>query len=195
MSLFSTLYNKVLLWSKHPKAPYLLAGVSFAESSVFPIPPDVMLISMGLVKRESVWFYAFIATLFSVLGAILGYLIGAFFFHVALGYMQTMGYMEKYHYVQSCFLQWGVLIILIAGFTPIPYKLFTITAGSMHMLLLPFILASVVGRGARFFLVSLILHLGGETLHKQLQAHIEKIGWGLVLLVTIFILYHYLPIH
>lgn len=185
MPLFSHLYQRVLHWSKHPKASYLLAGVSFAESSFFPIPPDVMLISMGLARRQRVWFYALLTTFFSVIGGIAGYLIGALFIEFAMRMIDTYGLMSNYHLLQQWFLHWGVLIVLVAGFTPIPYKLFTITAGTMHMALLPFILASLLGRGGRFFLVSAAIYLGGEKLEQKLHRYIEPIGWGIVLLLAV----------
>lgn len=190
MRFFTTLYQKVLAWSRHRRAPYILAGVSFAESSFFPVPPDVMLISMGIVRPQRVWFYALLATVFSVLGGMLGYIIGAFFLHVAMPYFNYLGYEHTYQMVQHWFITWGVWIVFIAGFTPIPYKVFTITAGAMHMLFFPFVLASLIGRGGRFFLVSLLMYFGGEKLDQHLSRHIEWLSWFVLLfLVGLFIIY------
>ncbi len=192
MKLFSTAYERVLRWSKHPKAPYFLAGLSFAESSFFPVPPDVMLISMGLAKRFQVWRYAFITTIFSVLGGLLGYFIGVFFFHIAFQFIQSHGLMYQYETIRQWFEHWGIWIVLVAGFSPIPYKLFTITAGSMHMMLLPFIVASIFGRGGRFFLVALMIFLGGEQLEKKLYRYIEPVGWLVVILLIAFMIRQYI---
>lgn len=180
----------MLAWSAHRNAPYILAGVSFAESSFFPVPPDVMLISMGMVRPNRVWFYAFLTTVFSVLGGMLGYLIGAFFLHFALPYFSYLGYEHTYQTVQHWFLVWGIWIVFIAGFTPIPYKVFTIAAGAMHMLFFPFVIASIIGRGGRFFLVSLVMYFGGEKIERQLARHIEWVGWtALILFLMIFMFY------
>lgn len=189
MQFFSTLYDKVLSWSAHKRAPCILAGVSFAESSFFPVPPDVMLISMGLVRPNRVWFYALLTTLFSVLGGMFGYLIGVFFLHIALPYLTYFGYDHTYLTVKTWFATWGVWAVIVAGFTPIPYKVFTIAAGAMHMLFFPFVLASLIGRGGRFFLVSLIMYLGGERIERQLARHIEWIGWLALFLILMIILF------
>ena len=124
-------------WSGHQHAPYYLAGVSFAESSFFPIPPDVMLISMGLAKPKSSWLYALITTLFSVLGGIFGYIIGHYFIEFIGPWIAQSAWKEKYDLIQHYFLLHGILTIFIAGFSPIPYKLFTIAAGAMSMPFLP----------------------------------------------------------
>ena len=185
MKLFSSLYQRMISWSKHPKAPYFLAGISFAESSFFPIPPDIMLISMGLVRPKSVWQYAFITTLFSVLGGILGYLIGIYAIELMLPFIKSIGYFERYQQVQQCFNQYGVGFVIIAGFTPIPYKLFTIAAGALNMALLPFVLASVLGRGMRFYLVAMLMYHKGEAIEKQLSKHIEWLSWFLVAVIAL----------
>ncbi len=185
MKIFSHLYQKVLTWSKSRRAPYFLAGVSFAESSFFPIPPDVMLISMGMVKPQSVWQYALITTFFSVLGGIFGYFIGAYAIHLLLPLIHSVGYYESYQMVQQYFVLYGIAFIFIAGFTPIPYKLFTIAAGSMHMSLIAFILTSVVGRGMRFFLVSGLMYYKGEKIAQHLEKHIEWLGWMVLAIVLV----------
>ncbi|MCH9756049.1 MAG: DedA family protein [Gammaproteobacteria bacterium] len=188
MKLFSYLYTRMLSWSGHRHARYYLAGVSFAESSFFPIPPDVMLISMGLAKPKNAWHYALIATFFSVIGGCFGYILGFFGMAIIEPYMLASSYAPTYEHIRIWFDNWGVWIILLAGFTPIPYKLFTVTAGMMHMLFLPFILASFIGRGARFFLVSGLLVLFGERLEKQFRRWIDWIGWIVVILALIIYL-------
>ncbi len=188
MKLFSYLYTRMLSWSGHRHARYYLACVSFAESSFFPIPPDVMLISMGLAKPKNAWHYALIATFFSVIGGCFGYILGFFGMAIIEPYMLASSYAPTYEHIRIWFDNWGVWIILLAGFTPIPYKLFTVTAGMMHMLFLPFILASFIGRGARFFLVSGLLVLFGERLEKQFRRWIDWIGWIVVILALIIYL-------
>lgn len=183
MKLFSYLYERMLAWSSHRHARYYLAGVSFAESSFFPIPPDVMLISMGLAKPTRAWHYAFIATLFSVIGGCFGYTLGFFGMVFIEPYIQASSYALSYEHVRLWFDQWGLWIILLAGFSPIPYKLFTVTAGMMHMLFIPFVMASILGRGLRFFLVSSLLVFFGERLEKHIRRWIDWIGWLLVLAV------------
>jgi membrane protein YqaA with SNARE-associated domain len=185
MKIFSSIYQRMLTWSRDPKAPYFLASVSFMESSFFPIPPDVMLISMGMVKPKSVWQYAFITTFFSVLGGILGYVIGAYAITWILPMLKSVGYYDNYLNVQAYFRDYGIGFVIVAGFTPIPYKLFTIAAGTMNMALLPFIMASIIGRGMRFFLVATLMYYQGEKIEKKLTQHIEKLSW---LIVSLFLL-------
>lgn len=144
-----------------------------------------MLISMGLAKPKSAWHYAFIATLFSVIGGCFGYVLGFFGMSIIEPYMLTSSYAVSYEHIRGWFDNWGIWIILLAGFSPIPYKLFTVTAGMMHMFFLPFVLASFVGRGARFFLVSSLLVLFGERLEQQFRRWIDWVGWGIVVLAII----------
>lgn len=185
MKLFSYLYNKTITWSANPRASYFLAGVSLAESSVFPIPPDVMLISMGLATPMRAWRYAAIATLFSVLGGAIGYVIGGYGMALLEPFLFTTNYYHNYLQIRHWFDLYGVWIVLLAGFTPLPYKLFTITAGAMHMAFFPFLLASAIGRGLRFFLVSGLLYFIGEKIETRLRQYIEIIGWLTVLIFVI----------
>lgn len=185
MRFFSYLYNKTISWSKHPRAPYYLAAVSFSESSFFPIPPDVMLISMGLAKPENSWHYAIITTFFSVLGGILGYCIGLFGMELIEPFLNNGHSLESYEMIVSWFQRYGVWVVFLAGFSPIPYKLFTIAAGALQMSFLPFILASVVGRGLRFFLVSAIMFYYGHKLNNGLSKYIDSIGWSLLAIFVI----------
>lgn len=187
MKLFSYFYNLTLNWSAHRHAHYYLAGVSFAESSFFPIPPDVMLISMGLATPKRAWNYALIATLFSVLGGIFGYLLGYFCFELIRPYIIASSYAETYEKVCYLFDAYGVWIVFVAGFSPIPYKVFTVAAGALQMAFFPFVIASLIGRGMRFFLVSALLFFKGEKLEKHIRRFIDVIGWGIVFLL--FIIY------
>ena len=183
MKIFSYLYEKTIGWAGHRHAQYYLAGVSFIESSIFPIPPDVMLISMGLAMPKRSWHYAFIATLFSVIGGMLGYLIGLYCIELVEPYILASSYASSYEQVHHWFTQYGVWIVIVAGFTPLPYKVFTVTAGAMQMAFWPFVLGSVIGRGGRFFLVSGLLYFAGEHIENRLRRYIDIIGWVMIGLI------------
>lgn len=190
MKIFSRLYNKVNKWSKHPHAGYYLAGVSFAESSFFPIPPDVMLISMGLAKPSQSWRYARIVTISSVLGGVFGYLLGAFFLHLIFPYIESFGYLSQYQMVQNWFQHWGIWVILLAGFSPVPYKLFTISAGAAMMPFMPFVLTSLIARALRFYLVAGAIYLGGERIEAYIHRYADLLGWSFcAVLIIVYILY------
>ncbi len=189
MKLFSTLYEKTLVWSKHRHAPKYLSAMSFAESSFFPIPPDVMLMPMSLATPQKAFYFAWLTTLFSVLGGVLGYAIGYWAMDILMPMIESMGYAEKIQRGEQFFAEYGVWIILMAGFSPVPYKLFTITAGASSMALLPFILASIIGRGARFFLVAGIMKWGGAKMEEGIRKWVDWLGWAFVLLVAAYIGY------
>lgn len=180
MRLFSHLYHRVIQWSRHRHAPYYLGAVSFIESSLFPIPPDVMLAPMSLANPQRAWWYATIATGMSVLGALFGYIIGMFFFHWVAGWLEYFGYMPAYIEVQGWFAHWGGWILFIAGVSPIPFKLFTIAGGALHTPLLPFILGSIIGRGMRFYLVAGLMRWGGARMDRWLRRFVDVVGWSIV---------------
>lgn len=182
----------MMVWARHAHAPYYLGILSFAESSFFPIPPDVMLAPMALAHPHRAWWYATLTTVTSVLGGIFGYFIGMFFFVLIHPVLQHFGYMDTYNKVQLWFQMWNFWIIFIAGFSPLPYKLFTIAAGAMHIALLPFIIASIIGRGTRFFLVAGLMRWGGAPLEKLLHRYIDRLGWGSVIVIAAgFLIYHF----
>ena len=183
--MFQKLYDKALVWSRHRHAPKYLFGLSFAESSFFPVPPDVMLAPMAIAQPTKAIHFALLTTIASVLGGILGYGIGYYAFDVISGWLQGSHYWDKYLLSKQWFELWGVWAVFIAGFSPIPYKVFTIAAGALSMAFLPFTLASLVGRGSRFFLVSLLLSWGGERLESTLRVYMDRIGWGMVALAII----------
>lgn len=176
--MFSALYAKVLMWSRHKHAEWYLGGLSFAESSFFPIPPDVLLAPMALAQRAKAFRFALLTTVTSVLGGVFGYLIGYFFIDLIIPWLENSHYFDKYQQAREWFDEWGFAAIFIAGFSPIPYKIFTITAGALSMSFIPFVLASFIGRGSRFFLVSTLIYWGGERLEETLHTHINRIGWA-----------------
>ena len=184
MKLFSPLYERVLEWSRHRYAERYLAALSFAESSFFPIPVDVMLAPMCLVKRKKAWRYAGIATVFSVLGGVAGYVIGVVAFEMIEPWLRESHYWSAYENSTDWFDRYGVWVIFLAGFSPFPYKVFTIAAGVAALNLPLFIVASVIGRGARFFLVAGLIVWGGDRLEDTLQKHVERIGWAVVIVIV-----------
>ncbi len=183
MKLSSGLYARAMQWARHKYATYWLALVSFTESSCFLVPPDVMLAPMSLAKPEKAWFYATVTTLASVLGGLLGYMIGTFALEMIMPWLMSLNYMHAYTLAETWFEQWGFWAIFLAGFTPIPYKIFTIASGALGMALIPFIIGSTIGRGMRFFLVAALMRWGGEALESQLHLWIDRIGWATVILV------------
>ena len=187
--MFLKLYDRVITWSAHRRAPSILAALSFAESSFFPIPPDVMLIPMCLARPLKGWVYAALCTLFSVLGGMAGYLVGKLAFAWIEPWLMASSYAGIFTDAVAAFETWGFWYILLAGFTPIPYKVFTISAGVVGMPGLAFVLGSVVGRGGRFFLVAALIRLGGEKLAAHMRKYIDLIGWVMIALaVVIFVI-------
>jgi membrane protein YqaA with SNARE-associated domain len=177
----------VLLWSKHRYAQRYLAALSFAESSFFPIPVDVMLAPMCLADRQNAWRYAAIATVFSVLGGAAGYAIGYTAFEAIEPWLANSHYWAAYENSRAWFDNYGFWAVFIAGFSPIPYKVFTIAAGVAALSFPAFMLASLIGRGARFFLVAGLIVLGGDKLESSLQKYVESLGWAVVVIAGVFI--------
>lgn len=193
MKIFSYLYDKTIFWSGHRHARYYLAGVAFIESSFFPIPPDMMLISMGLAAPKKSWHYALIATLFSVAGGIFGYYIGKYAITLVEPYILASSFAQHYYNLKIWLQQTSLLLVILAGFTPFPYKIFTITAGAMHVPLSIFIVGSIIGRGLRFFFVSGVLYYVGDSLEKNLRRYIDIIGYVmLTALVVGYFLYKWM---
>ncbi len=184
MRLFGPLYDRVLSWAAHPHAERYLGGLSFAESSFFPIPPDVMLAPMCLADRARAWRFATITTVTSLAGGIAGYGIGYFLFEAIEPWLHSAGYWPAYLRGKEWFDTWGIWAVFVAGFSPIPYKIFTISAGVAVLNFPGFVLASLIGRGARFFLVAGFVVAGGERMETTIATYIERIGWGVVVLAV-----------
>jgi membrane protein YqaA with SNARE-associated domain len=175
------LYAWMMRMAAHPRAPHALFWVSFVESSVFPIPPDVMLIPMVLAERLKAWWYASIATIGSVIGGVAGYAIGYFLLEL-IGWpiLRFYGAASQFDTFAGWFNEWGVLILIAKGWTPFPYKVLTIVAGATQMNLLAFIAASIVARAMRFYLVAALLYWFGP----PIREFIEK---RLTLVTTVFV--------
>jgi membrane protein YqaA with SNARE-associated domain len=174
-------YDWTMRSAAHEKAPHALFWVAFAESSIFPIPPDAMLIPMILARRAKAWVYATICTVGSVIGGVVGYAIG-YFLYETLGQwvINTYGLAAQFEAYRAAYNEWGLWIILIKGLTPIPYKLVTIASGAAAFNFWVFIAASIVTRGARFFLVAALLYWFGEPIREFIERR-------LTLLTTVFV--------
>ncbi|HEY4555406.1 MAG TPA: VTT domain-containing protein [Lysobacter sp.] len=157
--------------------------MSAAESVIFPVPPDVMLAPMVLAQPRKWVRFAALCTVASVVGGLLGYLLGHFALEAIWPWMLRMGWEARFNQVQALFEQYGFWIVFVAAFTPIPYKVFTIASGATGIAMLPFLLGSIIGRGARFFLVSGLIAWGGTRLEGVLRRYIEGLGWAVAALV------------
>ena len=177
--MFNTLYKKCLDLAAHKSSKYYLALVSFIESSFFPIPPDVMVIPMVISKKNDFFKIFLITTIFSVLGGILGYFIGAFFFDLGMNIMSFYGYEERLSNLKNNlinsegFYAW-LGILFLAGFTPLPYKVFTIASGLIGFNILIFIFISLISRGLRFFIVSYLSYKFGDLFTQFMNKHGSK---------------------
>ena len=188
MRIFSGLYDRALSWAGHPHAQRYLVALSFAESSFFPVPPDVLLAPMTLARPARGWWLAMLTTVSSVLGGLLGYAIGWLALDAVEPLLMALGYWDGYLRATAWFVQWGFVAVFVAGFSPVPYKVFTIAAGALQMLLPAFVVASLVGRGARFFLIAGLLRWGGQAMERKLRQHVDLIGWiSIALAVVLFV--------
>ena len=195
--MFKTIYKKCLNLAAHKSSKYYLAIVSFIESSFFPIPPDVMVIPMVIAKKNDFLKIFFIATIFSVLGGIFGYLIGALFFDIGMQIMNFYGYEDKVSYLKNSLTQGNGFyawlgILFLAGFTPLPYKVFTIVSGLIGFNLMIFVLISLISRGLRFFIVSYLSYKFGEVFTKFMDQHGSKWFTIIGILILIIIVFFYL---
>ena len=185
MKLFEPMYDMALRWARHRHAVKYLGGLSFAESVFFPIPPDVMLAPMSLSQPDKAWRFAIITTLASIFGGIAGYWLGYFAFDAWLApIIESWGYTHKIETATQWFADYGVWVVFVAGFSPIPYKVFTTSAGFLQMAFFPFLIASAVGRGARFFLVAGLMRWGGAPMEAKLRQYVEVLGWAVVLMAV-----------
>lgn len=177
------LYDWTLAWAAHPRALWVLAVVSFVESSVFPIPPDVLLIPMVLARPNRAWLIAGVCTIASVLGALLGYAIGAFAYDtIGEPVLRALGKADYFAEFQARFNEWGAWVVLAAGVTPFPYKVITILSGATALSLPVFVVASVIARGLRFFLVAGLLWAIGEPVRDFIERRLGLVFTAAVVL-------------
>ncbi len=188
--MFDTLYARVKTLAESRHAETSLAAIAFAESSFFPMPPDVLLAPMALARPERAWRFALVATVASVFGGMLGYAIGAMLYDtIGLWLVDFYGYGAKMEALRATYAQWGWLVILVKGVTPIPYKLVTITSGLLGYNFLLFVALSAVTRGARFFLVAGALNLFGEPLRHAMERNFAAVlGTFAALVVAGFVI-------
>lgn len=183
--MLNRLYARVLRHAASPNAPWWLVALTFAEASFFPLPPETLLVPMVLSRRDKAWLYATLCTVASVTGGILGWVIGAFLLeHLALPIVHFYHAEQTLNALQEKFRQWGVWIILFKGLTPIPYKFVTIASGMAHFALLPFIAASLVTRGVRFFLVAGLLWKFGAPIEEFLERRLPLVMGVFALLLV-----------
>ena len=182
------IYDWCIAAADKPYALWIMAAVSFAESSFFPIPPDVMLLPMSLARPQRAWFFAAVCTVSSVAGGMLGYAIGALLYDsVGLWLMHIYNLTDKVETFRQSYAEWGAVIILLKGLTPIPYKLVTITSGFAGYNIWLFVLCSIVARGGRFFVLAVLLNRYGDFIRAELEKRLTTwVVIGAVVLVAGF---------
>jgi membrane protein YqaA with SNARE-associated domain len=192
--MLRALYDRTMAMASGPRAEPALGVVAFAESSFFPIPPDILLIPMVLAERAKAWRFALIATVSSVVGGLAGYLIGAFLFEaVARPILDFYGYGARFDAFAEMYNDWGVWIVLFAGVTPFPYKVITIASGATGLNLGVFILASILARGGRFFIVAALLYWVGPPIRAFIEKRLGLVFTAfMVLLVGGFVVARYM---
>jgi membrane protein YqaA with SNARE-associated domain len=186
--MLKKIYDWCIAAADKPYALWILAAVSFAESSFFPIPPDVMLLPMSLARPQRAWFFAGICTIASVAGGVVGYAIGALLYDsIGQWLMHIYNLTDKVETFRHQSAEWGAVIILLKGLTPIPYKLVTITSGFAGYNIWLFILCSIVARGGRFFVVAVLLNRYGDVIRAELEKRLGLwVGIGAAVLVLGF---------
>ena len=163
MKILRSLYNWTLSKAEHRYSGWILSAVSFAESSFFPIPPDILLIPMIIAKKTKTWVYAFICTFSSVLGGVAGYAIGYFFYNsIGILIIETYHLSNSFNTFENYYNEYGILIVLGAGFTPFPFTFITIASGVFNLNIFLFILTAIIARGFRFYLIAVLLFMFGE---------------------------------
>jgi membrane protein YqaA with SNARE-associated domain len=196
MKIFAPLYQRALHWSRHPRAPVLLTGLSFIEAIVFPVPPEMMLAPMSLSQPKRGLWFATLSLLGSMAGAVVGYLLGHYAFELLKPVFEALGMLGgiesgietiKAKMAES---PWAVFWLLVAGgFAPIPMKVFTWASGVVGVPWVPYLAAMAIGRGKRVYLIAIAIRLGGERAERALHRYIEPIGWVASVLLVVAIGY------
>jgi membrane protein YqaA with SNARE-associated domain len=190
LKLFGPLYDRTLGWARHRRAPGFLTGLSFAEAIVFPVPPEVMLAPMCLAEPRRGFWFATLSLAGSLAGAVIGYALGHFAYEAVKPLLAALGWIDRID-IQVESLRaivaespWQAFwLLVLAGFTPIPLKIFTWASGVVGVPLLPFMASMFVGRGKRVYLVALAIRFGGERAERALYRYIEPIGWAATVLL------------
>ena len=184
--MLKPIYDWMIALSKRRSAPWVMAAVSFAESSFFPLPPDIMLMPMSLANPRLAWRYAFICTISSVLGGILGYAIGHLLFEsFGMWILELYGLAAKIDDVKAGYDKYGAFLIIAKGFTPIPYKLVTIVSGALEYNFPLFVALSVLTRGARFFVLAVLFNRFGEPMQRFVEKRLGVVTFGLLAIIVL----------
>lgn len=196
MKIFAPMYARAIAWSRHPRAPAFLTGLSFVEAIIFPVPPEVMLAPMSLAQPKRALWFATLSLLGSIAGAVIGYLLGHYAFELMRPLFEWLGMMHgiesgidtiKTKMAES---PWAVFWLLVAGgFAPIPMKVFTWASGVVGVPWVPYLAAMAIGRGKRVFLVAIAIRLGGERAERALHRYVEPIGWAAMAVLLVAISY------
>ncbi|HWR96590.1 MAG TPA: YqaA family protein [Arenimonas sp.] len=189
MAVFKNLYERAILWAAHPRASYFLTFLSFIEAIFFPIPPEAMLAPMSLARPKKAFWFATLSLFGSMTGMFIGYAIGHYFIDIAMPFIEKMGYAAQFDDIKQQAANNGFWLLLLAGFTPIPFKIFTLASGAVGMPLLPFFFGALIGRGKRVYLVAGAIAMGGEKAEAKLRQYIEPIGWTALVLFAGLIAY------
>ncbi|MCX7033786.1 MAG: DedA family protein [Arenimonas sp.] len=184
MQVFRPLYVKAMIWSRHRHAPAMLTLLSFVEAIFFPVPPEMMLAPMSLAQPKRALWFATLSLAGSMMGMFIGYALGYYAIEMAMPLVEKLGYLEAFEGIKTQAADNGFLLLVIAGFTPIPFKIFTIASGAVGMPLLPFFLGALIGRGKRVYLVAGAIRLGGARAEAALHKYIEPVGWIALLLLA-----------
>lgn len=184
--MLKPLYNWTAALADKKHATWALAAVAFAESSVFPLPPDLMLAPMSLAKPEKSWHYAAVCTIASVLGGIVGYGIGHLLFESAgMWILNLYGYADKIDGIKAAYAHWGALLILLKGVTPIPFKLVTIVSGALDYNFPMFVILSLITRGARFYILAGLFHKFGDPIRNVMEKNLGLFVGGLMAIIVL----------
>ena len=188
MKVFQPWFDRALVWSAHKRAPWLLALLSFCEAIFFPVPPELMLVPMCLAKPKSAYWYAGISLAGSLVGMFIGYAIGYWAMDAVMPLIERFGYAEVFADIKARVAAGGGMtafwLLVIAGFTPVPFKIFTIASGAVGMPLVPFFFGALIGRGKRVFLVAFLVRMFGARAEQILHKYSEPIGWGALALLA-----------
>ena len=188
--IFAGIYKRCMEWADHPKRERYLVGVSVFESFVFPVPTALLMIPMVIATPDKAVRLATITTLMSVFGAVVGYLLGWGAMEVIEPWIAKMGWLPKLELARAEFVTYGVLAVGIGAFTPAPFKIFTLAAGMLSMSFIPFLIVSLIGRGAHFFMIALLMAWAGPKMEPVVRKYIEWLGWSVIALAVAGLVIH-----
>jgi len=188
--IFGGLYKRAMCWAEHPHRERYLVGVSLFESFIFPLPTALLMIPMVIATPDKAIRLATITTLMSVFGAAIGYLLGWGAMSVIEPWITQMGWLPQLEVAREEFVKYGVLAVGIGAFTPAPFKIFTVTAGMLSMPFIPFLLVSLAGRAAHFYMIALLMAWAGPKMEPVVRKYIEWLGWAIIVIAIIGFLVH-----